>query len=469
MKTPRPLRWLCALVALAGAAALGSAPVASADATSDYNNAYALGTQAYEYGVPLLDMQRVFSSTTANTVCNHINGHGPVNQFCSIRKLATAAETTVNAPNDDTPYSSAFLDLSKQPMVLHAPPIKHRFWEFELLDPWTNDFYNITSAIGRTGPGSWGVTDGGNWAVVGPHFKGKLPKGVIRVSSRYNRVWVIGRTFVRNQADLVNVHKIQDEYSITPLSKFGTSWSRRRPRRGSATRRRRRSRARSRARTRSQFFVALDKEMKLFPPPARDKPLLAKLRPYGIGAGLDPLKAGLSAAALQGLRDAVTQRAQRRPVGCACALPEGVRGPPRLSDHRSRGVGNELHAARDRRQDRPRRPAGRHRDLSRSRCCDDTKAPLTGSKRYVIHLSKSQLPIPVHAFWSLTMYNNQSFFVANPLNRYLLNDLSHLRKNADGSIDIYVQAIPPEQPGPSQQLAARTARGSGLPAHLATV
>ena len=331
MKTSRPLRRLSALAALAGAAVLAAAPVASADATSDYQYAYALGTQAYEYGVPLLDAQRVFSSTTANTVCNHITGHGPVNRFCSVRKLTTAAETTINAPNDDTPYSVAFLNLSKQPMVLHAPAIKHRFWEFELLDPWTNDFYNITSAIGRTGPGSWGVTDGGNWAVVGPHFKGKLPKGVIRVSARYNRVWIIGRTFVRNQADLVNVHKIQDAYSVTPLSKFGTKW---RP--GAPKKRISNAPATTIPGTQPgedpmQFFVTLDKEMKQFPPPARDKPLLAKLRPYGIGAGLDPLKAGLSAAALEGLRDAVT-KGPSRPVGCAFPLLEGVRSPRRLSD-----------------------------------------------------------------------------------------------------------------------------------------
>ena len=445
MKTSRPLRRLSALAALAGAAVLAAAPVASADATSDYQYAYALGTQAYEYGVPLLDAQRVFSSTTANTVCNHITGHGPVNRFCSVRKLTTAAETTINAPNDDTPYSVAFLNLSKQPMVLHAPAIKHRFWEFELLDPWTNDFYNITSAIGRTGPGSWGVTDGGNWAVVGPHFKGKLPKGVIRVSARYNRVWIIGRTFVRNQADLVNVHKIQDAYSVTPLSKFGTKW---RP--GAPKKRISNAPATTIPGTQPgedpmQFFVTLDKEMKQFPPPARDKPLLAKLRPYGIGAGLDPLKAGLSAAALEGLRDAVTNGPNAVQSAALSLYLKGFAAHDGylISDLGAWGTNYTLRAIGD------KIGLGGQRAgiaIYPAALLDITKAPLTGSKRYVVHLSKSQLPIPVHAFWSLTMYNNESFFVANPLNRYLLNGLSHLRKNADGSIDIYVQAARPSDP-----------------------
>ena len=132
-----------------------------------------LGTQAYQYGVPLLDTERIFKSSTSVTVCNPVTGHGPVNQFCSIRNLATASERTVNAPNNDTPYSVAWLDLSKQPMVLHAPPIKNRFWEFELVDPWTNNFYNITSAHLKMGAGEFNVTGGGNWAIVGPALQGQ--------------------------------------------------------------------------------------------------------------------------------------------------------------------------------------------------------------------------------------------------------------------------------------------------------
>ena len=113
---------------------------------SDYNTGLTLGTQAYQYGVPLLDPERIFKSSTSVTVCDPVTGHGPVNRFCNIRNLANANQRTVNAPNNDTPYSLAWLDLRKQPLVLHAPPIKNRFWEFELVDPWTNNFFNVTSA-----------------------------------------------------------------------------------------------------------------------------------------------------------------------------------------------------------------------------------------------------------------------------------------------------------------------------------
>ena len=123
--------------------------------------------------MPLLDTERIFKSSTSATVCDPVTGHGPVNRFCSIRNLASAGERTVNGPNNDTLYSVAWLDLSKQPMVLHAPPIKHRFWEFELVDPWTNDFFNITSAHLKMGAGHFNVTGGGNWAVVGPALQGQ--------------------------------------------------------------------------------------------------------------------------------------------------------------------------------------------------------------------------------------------------------------------------------------------------------
>ena len=175
--SPRLSR-LAACVVVALAALVASAAVASADPASDYDTGLALGTEAYEYGVPLLDLDRIFKSSTSVTVCDHVTAHGPVNQFCSIRNLASADQHTVNAPNNDTPYSIAWLDLRKQPQVLHAPAIRNRFWEFELVDPWTNNFYNITSARRKMGPGDFNVTHGGDWAVVGPRFKGKLPHGV---------------------------------------------------------------------------------------------------------------------------------------------------------------------------------------------------------------------------------------------------------------------------------------------------
>ena len=236
-----------------------------------------------------------------------MTGHGPVNRFCSIRNLAGADQRTVNAPNNDTPIFARLARPEKQPQVLHAPPIRNRFWEFELVDPWTNNFFNITSAHLKMGAGDFNVTGGGNWAVVGPRFKGRLPRGVKRVKSRYDRVWVVGRTYLRGPKDLRNLHRIQDEYSITPLSKFGTRYKPRRPKKVDQKSTEATIPGTQPGEDPLAFYAALGKEMLKFPPPAADRPLLAQLRAVGVGPGLSPAKAHLSADTLRGLRDAVTQ------------------------------------------------------------------------------------------------------------------------------------------------------------------
>jgi hypothetical protein len=73
--------------------------------------------------------------------------------------------------------------------------------------------------------------------------------------------------------------------------------------------------------------------------------------------------------------------------------------------------------------------------------------PYDGKKKYVMHFDKGQMP-PVDGFFSLTMYNAEYFFADNPLNRYTLSARNDLKKNADGSVDLYLQA---ENPGPEKE------------------
>jgi hypothetical protein len=65
-----------------------------------------------------------------------------------------------------------------------------------------------------------------------------------------------------------------------------------------------------------------------------------------------------------------------------------------------------------------------------------------GTKKYVVHFDKGQLP-PVRGFWSLTMYDDQLFFVKNPLNRYTLSQRNKFTYNKDGSVDLYLQNTSP--------------------------
>jgi hypothetical protein len=74
-------------------------------------------------------------------------------------------------------------------------------------------------------------------------------------------------------------------------------------------------------------------------------------------------------------------------------------------------------------------------------------AATVGASSYVMHFPKGQTP-PVDGFWSLTMYNAEYFFYANKLNRYTLSARNDLKRNADGSVDLYLQH---ENPGPDKE------------------
>jgi hypothetical protein len=444
------LRRLPGAIALTLALCAGAAAVVPAGAAADYATGFALGTSAYEYGVPLLDTERIFRSGTSATVCNPVTGHGPLNRFCSIRRLATAAERTVNAPNNDTLYTVAFLDLSRQPQVLHAPAIRHRFWEFELVDPWTNNFFNMTSATQRMGRGDFGVTGGGDWAVAGPGFHDRVPRGVQLVRSRYDRVWVIGRTYVRGRTDLAAVHRIQDRYAITPLSRFATAYTPPRPKRIDRIGIDATIPGTQPGEDPLAFYAALGREMVQFPAPADDRPELARLRTIGVGPGLDPAHdRNLSADTLRGMRDAVTKgHATVLSAVLALYVKEfSAHDGYLIGDLGDWGTDYELRAIGDALGVGGQRASIATYPLA---LLDNTLASLTGSTRYVIHIPARDLPIPARAFWSLTLYDTNSYFVPNPLNRYVINNLTHLHRNPDGSIDLYVQHDRPSQP---QQVA----------------
>jgi len=69
---------------------------------------------------------------------------------------------------------------------------------------------------------------------------------------------------------------------------------------------------------------------------------------------------------------------------------------------------------------------------------DGTGHPYIGNHNYLLHFEPGKLP-PVKGFWSLTMYNDQFFFAANPLNRWDVSSRNNFVYNADGSLDLYIQ------------------------------
>lgn len=435
-----------ASLALLGATAMA----ASADATSDYHTGETLGHEAYEYGLPLLDTQRVFQTTTSVNVSDRA-GDGPVNQFNSFPRLVvpSASQKTVVAPNEDTLYSIAWLDLSHQPQVIHVPAIKHRFYVIPLYTPFTENFYNITSDRTGHAGGSYGVIHGGNYAVLPPGFHGKLPKGVTPIHSPYTRVWIIGRTLIRGQSDTNAVNKIQAGYTITPLSRLGKRYEPRQPRHAHRTLKFATIPGTQPGQDPLAFYTALGRALLRFKPPAADKPVLAQLQAIGVGPGMNPATdSKLSAATLRGMRDAVT-------TGPAILKTELTQtyltSAAKHNGYLVLPTGNyatnyQLRAIVDTVGLGALRADVAIYPLAQT---DMKLQALTGTKSYVLHIPAGGLP-PVHGFWSLTMYDANGFFAHNPLGRYVINDRSKLHHNPDGSIDLYVQSTRPTNPAQAQ-------------------
>ncbi len=436
----RRLVWAAGVVALLGLAR--QLPPASAAAhhnpsdagqAAQYQRALALGVQAYVYGYPLLDTNRVFLTSTSVNVPDGA-GAGPVNQFSHFRRLANPSDRTVVAPNHDTLYSMAWLDLRSQPIVAHMPVVRKRFTVFELVDPYTTNFANI---------GSVGLPPG-NYAITPPGWHGHLPKGVHRIRAPYTRVWIIGRTYIRNAADTPNVVKIQDEYSLTPLNKWGANY---RPPRPEHIRRKPKEYTvpgTAPGQNPVAFFDALGDQLKRFPPPARDRPLLRRLATVGIGPGMHPsTNRALDAPTRQGLSDAIAAGAKQvnadlQKLYLSIAPNHNGWLVARTGSYGTRYAARAV-------TDKVGLGAPQSKlAIYPFTITDSDLHPLSGANRYVAHFSAGDLPFPVRAFWSITMYDSSGFFVPNKAHIYLVNNRTPLHYNHDGSLDVYIQPNAPD-------------------------
>ncbi len=416
-----------AFAAAAGPAAAGALP------TLTQAQAQQIATDGYVYGTPLLEFLRQQKTQTSVTVPNSLSD-APINQIGNQRNLADAAHQVFVAPNNDTLYSMAHVDLSKGPLVLHVPAVAHgHYYVFEFLDPYTNVFHYVGTRA--TGDGA------GNFAIVGPRFHGRLPAGVHRIRSAYEHIWLCGRTLVYGSSGLGAAHKIQAGFRLIPLAAFekvGLRYRAPRPKKIVITHRT------ALLPTGLAFFDALGKGLAQNPPPARDHAILAELAKVGIGPGRYPsqenlppaMRAGLEAAAAGGqaaistLRTQIVLASEAKHNGWYVAPPDiGSFG----TDYKLRAVVavNGLAA---------NLPAEAMYPVG---SFDNTGALLNGANRYVIHIPAGGYP-PVRYYWSFTAYNENLYLVANPINRYAINQFTNgVKRNPDGSLDIYVQSTPP--------------------------
>jgi hypothetical protein len=384
------------------------------------------------FGFPLVIMdltRQVFTAVPKAT-----ENAAPVDQFSSKKSFPDASFTTVVRPNADTLYSTAWIDTTREPVILSLPDTNGRYYMMSLQDYWTNVFASLGSRTTGTGAG--------NFAITGPDWSGKLPKGITEVKSPTRWAWIVGRFACSGSADYATVNKFQDELKLTPLSAWGTDYKppvdvpvdpnvniKQSPLDQLLA---------MDAPTYIDYFCQM---MVDNPPYAADAPFLEKAAGIGIKTGAD-YKAYYSV-----LDDDIKSAIQ---TGYQSALAK----IPTIGPGENKNGWRMVYGAGDYGTDYTTRAVIDYQGLGANLdndafyptlYVDANKEWLSSDKKYVLHFDKDVIP-PVNGFWSLSMYNDKILFADNPINRYNLGSMSNppLVTNPDGSLDIYIQRDVPD-------------------------
>lgn len=398
-----------------------------------------IGLDAYIYGYPLVTME--FTRRVMTNVREPEATKAPMGHLIRVREYPTAAFKDVTAPNADTLYTTAWLDVGKEPWILSLPEAHDRYYLFPMLDGWTDVFQVPGKRTTGTGPQKYAIT--------GPGWKGTLPADVKEYKSPTSMVWLLGRIYCTGTpSDYAAVHAMQDEVSLVPLSSFGKPYS---PRPGivdpsidmtTAVR------EQVNRLSTSEYFNLLARLMQNNPPAQADGPILAKMARLGVVPGqpfdlskLEPVvRQSLATVPQTGFqkimawaKESIATGMNKNVNGWLFSTKTGLYG----TDYLQRAFVTAIGLGANRPQDA----------IYPTSEASANGQPYDGSGKYEIHFAKGQLP-PVNGFWSLTMYNGDFFFVENPLNRYTLSARNDLKTNADGSVDLYLQH---ESPGAERE------------------
>ena len=384
-----------------------------------------LGVQAVIYGLPLVMMDLTMKRST--NVKRAFGLAAPANQFAHAPIFPPATFKNVVRANVDTLYSSAFLDLSSEPLVLSVPDTGGRYYLMPMLDAWTDVF--ATPGARTTG------TKAGDFAITGPNWKGNLPAGVQEIKSPTNMVWILGRTQTNGPSDYPAVHAIQAGMKLVPLSQYGKPYVAPEGTVDPNADMKTPPVEELQRMTGVEFLTALARLLKSNPPPAADAPMLEKLATIGVVPGQDFDLGKLDPTIAKGL-EGIVPRALATLQGQAKTMGTAVNGwhIPKMdigafgTDYDTRAFIALIAFGANLPEDA----------LYPTAFVDGEDKPFDGANRYVLHFDAGLTP-PVNAFWSVTMYDPQSFFVDNAINRYAISSWMPLKPNDDGSVDIHIQ------------------------------
>ena len=392
-------------------------------------HAYTLGTQAYIYCYPWVYLSQIkYQWVVVKPEHPELTPNMSINQWWHARNIMTDGYRDGGAPNNDTLYSASWLDVGKEPIILSHGEMGDRYFTFEIAQFNSDNF----AYVGTRTTGS----KAGHWAIVGPNWKGTLPKGVKKLpTSPTESVLVLGRTAVRGAKDVKAANKAQDSYKLTPLSHWGKP---------DAVVNENRNIAKPFDKKTDPLadWKTINRAMQKDAPIAQHRLLTDMFKKIGIGPGIDidaldePTKRGLARAAKDGfkmLQDILA-------TGAGVPKVNGWSFPPNTMGRAM--INNDFNTlaiqcmggivSND-----PKEAVyiNTHADV-------DGKT-LNGANQYTIRFEAGQLPM-VKYFWSLTMYDLTNNLVKNPIDRWAVGSLGGGYKLADdGSLTLYIQKSSP--------------------------
>jgi hypothetical protein len=391
----------------------------------DRIEAYEISKQAYIYAFPMIAGYKAFYEFNVDKTSSQYKG--PLNTIISAANVFTYKDTAIVTPNSDTPYSMMQMDVRAEPIVFCVPAVdKSRYYSVQLTDMYSFNY----GYVGSRATGN----EAGCYMIAGPGWNGNKPDGVAKVfNSETQFGLVIFRTQLFNEADLDNVRKIQAQYTAMPLSAFLKQPA-------------------PPALPLPNFpafeadafklkaFSYLNFLMQFTPSVPAETELRAKFARIGVSPGVsyELPKTGDAKVAIElGIKEGYEAiDKQRNEIG---KETNGWRVGSAFGDRAFYHGDFTLRAAAA--------LAGIYGNDAIEAMyplaeADSTGAKLDGSKsNYTITFPADAYP-PVNAFWSVTMYDGKTqLLIENPINRYLINSpmLPDMKKNADGSLTMYIQ------------------------------
>ncbi|PLW69370.1 DUF1254 domain-containing protein [Pseudohalioglobus lutimaris] len=395
------------------------------DALIEESMAYHIGTLAYLYAYPIVDMTQQMHNET-HRVSDDQQVYAPVNRLYRFPEIV-GPDTGGNlrAPNNDTLYYSGWFDVSEEPLIIHTPDTQRRYYTIAV-----TNLYSEVEHIGRRTTG----TEQGYFGLTGPNWTGTLPDGVRQVPVESEQGWLLGRMLVEGPEDYEAAMALVNDIWLASLSEFTPGQRPKMPPEEEASARE--------VINNLEFFSIFHAQLEKLPPRAAEAALMAQFEAIGLARSKPFDPATLSEAARRGLARAVEDGEEIVKAAAQRTIPDY--NGWMISKKIGRYGFDYMHRASVALGGYGNLP---EESLYPAMIFDPDGELMEGGQVYQLHFAADEMP-PVDGFWSLAAYRlTDQQLEENELQRYSIGDRTKgLRYNPDGSLTLTLQHERPDDP-----------------------